>query len=121
MMIKRVPFAVGGLLASLAVGCVAVTDGTGAEVLGAGTDGLRCLDAGTRFYVPAANPGVKEQIKALKAAHQRHDAALIKALSETPHAVWLTGGTPKSVKKEVKKVMERAGDQHAVPVQIGRA
>jgi endoglucanase len=116
---KRVRSVVGGMmLASLAVGCVAVTDGTGAEALGEGADGIRCQDFGTRFYVPPANPGAKAQIKALKAAHEKQDAALIKALSETSHAVWLTGGTATSVKKDVKKVMERATDQHAVPILV---
>ena len=83
----------GAVLASLAVGCAAVTEGAGSETLAETSDGLGCDTSGTRFYVPPPNPGAKDQIKALKAAHQKGEAALIKQLIETPHAVWLTGGT----------------------------
>jgi endoglucanase len=104
-----------------ALGGPALTLGCGSQgtgPIGSSTEGLGCDVSGTRFYVPPPNPGAKDQIKALKAAHQKADAALIKEMVETPHAVWLTGGTPTSVKRDVKKVVERAHDEHAVPVLV---
>jgi len=111
------------MLAGVAVGCVAVTDGSDHATLGATSEAVHrgrpsCHDSDTRFYVPPPNPGAKDQIDALKHAHQRKDAALIKEMIETPQAVWFTGGTPNSVKKDVKKTMKRAADDHTVPVLV---
>src|SRR4051812_16685456 len=120
MMTKTtVSSALGCVLASLAVGCVGVTNDSGAETVAKSGDTLAgCHESGTRFYVPPANPAAKDQITALKRAHKKQDAALIQSLVDTSHAVWMTGGTPKSVKKDVKKVVERARDEHAVPVLV---
>ncbi len=117
-MIRRVSGVLCTVLTSLSVSCVAASDGTGREAIGESAESLGCHDSGTRFYVPPPNPGAKDQIKALKKAHEKQDAALIKELIETPFAAWLTGGTPKSVKKDVKKLVERARDQHSVPVLV---
>jgi endoglucanase len=101
-----------------AAGCAVQTDTSGGEPLGSSEEALRCDHAGTRFYVPPPNPDAKKQIRALKAAHKKKDAALIKELVETPQAVWFTGGTPRSIKRDVRKVVERARGQRAVPVLV---
>jgi endoglucanase len=86
------------------------------------SDGLHgrpsCQRQGTRFFVPAPNPGAKAQINALKAAHQKRDAALVEELIDTPQAVWFTSGTAASVKKDVKKVVKKAAGEHTVPVLV---
>ena len=111
--------AIGWVLAGLAVGCGGAPDNLGAETLAESDDSLAaCQTSGTRFYVPPPNPDAKDQIAALKKAKKKQDAALIQSLVDTSHAVWVTGGTPKSVKKDVKKIIERAGDDHSVPVLV---
>ena len=37
---------------------------------------------------------------------------------ETPQAVWLTSGTPKSVQQDVKNTVQRAADKGTVPVLV---
>ena len=48
----------------------------------------RTLSADTRFYVPPPSAGSSDQIKALKKAKKKSDAALIAAMEETPRGVW---------------------------------
>jgi len=101
-------------LCGWAAGCTVSTDTTGGETLGSSENAIHFEG----FYVPPANPGAKDQIKALKRAHHPEDAALIRTMTETPQAVWMTGGTPQSVKKGVKKVIERSIEQQATPVLV---
>jgi endoglucanase len=68
------------------------------------------------LFVPPPNDGAIAQIKALKKAHKRKEAAAISTMIETPQAVWFTKGTAKSVKKDVRKVMQKA--HHSVPVLV---
>jgi endoglucanase len=68
------------------------------------------------FYSPPANPDALSQIKSLKKAKRYKDAKLIEELVETPHAVWFTSGSPKEVKKTVKKTMQDA--HHELPVLV---
>lgn len=70
------------------------------------------------FYVPAPNVGAVTQIKALTAAHQRKDAALIAKLVGTPTAVWFTKGTPAEVKTGVSDTVKAAARQHRIPVLV---
>jgi endoglucanase len=37
---------------------------------------------------------------------------------ETPQAVWFTGGSPKSVKQDVRNIVQRAAAKHTVPVLV---
>lgn len=60
------------------------------------------LDPDTRFYVPKPNHDAIEQIADLTSSRDKADANLIKKMIQTPQAVWFTGGTPKSVKQDVK-------------------
>ena len=78
----------------------------------------RTLSRHTRFYVPKPNQGAVQQIADLKSSGHKADAKLIKAMIDTPQAVWFTSGTPKSVKKDVQKLIDRADDQDAVPVLV---
>lgn len=73
---------------------------------------------GTRFFVPKPNEGALAQIASLNATHKRADAHLIKEMIETPQAVWLTGGAPKSVRDDVKGIVHAAEHQNAVPVLV---
>lgn len=72
----------------------------------------------TRFYVPKPDQGAVTQIFALSASHKRADARLITDMIETPQAVWFTGGTPKSVRDDVRETVLRADAQNATPVLV---
>jgi endoglucanase len=70
----------------------------------------------TRFYVPAPDQGAVQQINGLLRKHDLKDAALLEKMLDKGHAVWLTGGTPAEVKKQVRKTMWQARWQRAEPV-----
>ena len=76
------------------------------------------LPGRTHFYVPPAPDGAKEQIDRLRDADRDRAAALVKAMAKTPQAVWFTSGTPKEVRKAVRKVSDRAADKKAVPTLV---
>ena len=76
------------------------------------------LDPGTRFYVPKPNHGAIEQIADLTSSGSKADAALIKEMIQTPHAVWFTQGTPKTVMQDVGNTVLRAADKGTVPVLV---
>ena len=76
------------------------------------------LDSGTTFYVPKPNHGALEQIADLTSSGQKAEANLIKEMVETPHAIWFTGGTPKTVMQDVRNTVLRAADKGALPVLV---
>jgi endoglucanase len=94
-------------LASLALGLLPMLAGAGA-----------CNSKGARFYVPAPDKGAVQQIHSLIKQHQFQSAALIDKMTDKSHAVWLSGGTPADVQKQVRKTMHLARWQHAVPVLV---
>lgn len=76
------------------------------------------LDPDTQFYVIKPNHGAIEQIADLTSSGNREDARLIKKMIETPQALWLTQGTPKSVLQDVRNAVHRAADKGQVPVLV---
>jgi len=75
-------------------------------------------DPGIKFYVPKPNPGAIEQIFDLLRSHQWADAKLIGKMIGTPQAVWFTGGTPDSVKRDVRNIVRSAALFRTVPVLV---
>jgi endoglucanase len=76
------------------------------------------LDPGTQFYVPKPNHGALEQIADLTSSGNKADARLIKTMIQTPHAIWFTQGTPKTVLQDVRNTVQRATDKGTVPVLV---
>ena len=76
------------------------------------------LDSSTKFYVPKPNHGALEQIADLTSSGQKSDANLIKKMIETSHAIWFTGGTPKTVMQDVRNTVLRAADKGTVPILV---
>jgi endoglucanase len=72
----------------------------------------------TRFFVPAPDPGARQQIRQLLQQHDRVDAQLLLEMVTTPQAVWFTGGTPAQVQDGVRDTMREARDEEAVPVLV---
>ncbi len=76
------------------------------------------LTTSTRLYVPAPQKGVLPQITSLLKAHDGKDAYLIGKMVTTPQAVWITGGTPAEVQKNVSKTVRLANSLGTVPVLV---
>ena len=76
------------------------------------------LDPSTQFYVPKPNHGAIEQFADLTSSGDKADANLIIKMIETPQAVLLTTGRPKSVKQDVRNTVERAAAKGTVPVLV---
>jgi endoglucanase len=68
--------------------------------------------------VPPAQKGAKEQIAELTAQGDKAAAAQIRAITDTPQAVWFEAGTPKSVKQDVRLTVNRAAAKRSVPVLV---
>lgn len=70
------------------------------------------------LYVPPPQRGARQQIAALAAQGDRDAAALIRAITKTPQAVWFEGGTPRSVKQDVRLTVARAAARRTIPVLV---
>jgi endoglucanase len=73
---------------------------------------------GDELYVPPAQAGARRQIARLLAHGDREEAALIRAITDTPQAVWFEGGTPRSVKRDVRSTVNRAAARRSIPVLV---
>ena len=73
---------------------------------------------GEDLYVPPPNHGAKQQIAQLTAQGDKGAADLIRAMTDTPQAVWFEGGTPKSVQQDVRLTVTRAVAKRSVPVLV---
>jgi endoglucanase len=73
---------------------------------------------GEDLYVPAPQRGAKRQIAELTSQGEKGAADLIRAITDTPQGVWFEGGTPKSVRKDVRLTVTRAAAKGSVPVLV---
>lgn len=73
---------------------------------------------GSRFYTPRPDHGAIEQIAWLTAHGQRTLADGLRAMIETPQAVWYTGGSGQSLTQSVKAQVQRAAGKRKVPVLV---
>jgi endoglucanase len=74
--------------------------------------------AGDDLYVPPPQRGAKQQIAELTAQGDKSAADLIRAITKTPQAVWFEGGTPGSVKQDVRLTVTRAAARRSIPVLV---
>ncbi|MBT2399474.1 glycoside hydrolase family 6 protein [Streptomyces sp. ISL-100] len=72
----------------------------------------------TSLYAPAANPAAYHQADELERAEQRREAAGLRAMARTPHAVWLAGRTPDEVRNETRGVVRDAARRKATPTLV---
>jgi endoglucanase len=70
------------------------------------------------LYVPPPNHGATQQIAQLTAAGDKEAAGRIRAMIDTPQAVWFTRGTPTSVRQDVHVTVTRAKAKGTVPVLV---
>jgi endoglucanase len=74
--------------------------------------------AGDELYVPPPQKGAKQQIAELTSQGDHEAAAQIRAITDTPQAVWFEGGTPKSVEQDVRSTVTLAAAKKSVPVLV---
>ena len=72
----------------------------------------------THFYSPPPNPAAQQQIAKLTSAGDTLNAARLAALAATPHAVWITGGTPNDARVAALKTVNRAAGKNETPVIV---
>jgi endoglucanase len=73
---------------------------------------------GEDLYVPPPDHGAKRQIAELTSQGNKEAADLIRAMIDTPQAVWFTAGTPESVQQDVRLTVTRAVAKRSVPVLV---
>jgi endoglucanase len=72
----------------------------------------------TQFFVPPPNKGALAQISGLLAQQDKAGATRLRAMIETPHAVWFTSGTSAEVERDARTTVNRARGQHALAVLV---
>ena len=73
---------------------------------------------GTRFFVPAPNPGAVKQIAKLTSQGRKADAARIQSVTNAATGVWVTTSTPEQAEQQVSLVTQQAADQQTLPLLV---
>ena len=76
------------------------------------------LPADTQFFVPRASALARGHINALHNSGQRADARLLRAMTQTPQAVWFTEPRPTRVQEAVRRTVRLANGQGTMPVLV---
>ena len=105
-------------LAALALTAAAISGTPGVAYASTSSATGHSLTAGTRLFVPPPADGSVAQIAQLAKSGDLKDAALLTAMEVTPSAVWLTGGTPAQVSKQIHTTLLEASLEHAEPVFV---
>lgn len=111
-LVRRRRQALPPLLASLLI-VGAFACGTGGTTSASAATGNPL--AGWRLYLPPHSPA------AASAAADPAHARLFNKIARTPHAVWLTGGSPSSTRTAVARVVAAAASLHQLPVLVAYA
>jgi len=70
----------------------------------------------TTFYTPGPGAAAQQQIAQLTSSGDKADARLVRELVSTPHAVWITGGSPNDARVAAQKTVNRAAGKNELPV-----
>lgn len=109
--LRRSASAVAAL--ALGAGLAAIAPGTAS----AASTG-HALSPAARFFVPPPADGSVQQMAQLAGRGDLKDAALLAEMEAVPSAVWLTGGTPAQVAKQVRTTLAEAAVERAEPVFV---
>ena len=118
---RRPPLARALVALALAAAAITATPALAAAdtaTSAATVSGGHTLPADTRFFTPPPASGSVQQIADLAKQGDLSDAALLAKMEATPQAVWLTGGTPAQVGRQVRTTMAEAALEHSVPVLV---
>ncbi|WP_037648894.1 glycoside hydrolase family 6 protein [Streptomyces flavidovirens] len=72
----------------------------------------------TGLYAPEANPAAYRQADELESAKRPREAAGLRAMARTPHAVWLAGRTPDEVRNETRGIVRDAARLKTTPTLV---
>ncbi|HEX7949086.1 MAG TPA: glycoside hydrolase family 6 protein [Candidatus Limnocylindrales bacterium] len=106
---RVVPRTSGPPAASPDAAATAALDGTLAT-------GLPLMTPPPALYVPHPDPEAIAQLDELRRAGRSTDAGLLRAMLDTPSAVWFQGGSPAEVERDVRELLARTGE--TVPVLV---
>jgi endoglucanase len=76
------------------------------------------FDPNTQFYVPKPNHDAVEQIAELTSQGRKAEANQIRAIINTPTAVWVESGSPKKAEQQVRQVTRQAAGKQTIPVLV---
>jgi endoglucanase len=76
------------------------------------------IDERTTFYTPRPDHGAVEQIARLTSEGDKDLANNIRAMVDTPQAVWVTGGSGHQLTQSISTVVQRAAGKKTVPVLV---
>ncbi len=76
------------------------------------------LPPDTQFFVPRASALARGHINALHNSGNRADARLLRAMTQTPQAVWFTEPRPTRVQEAVRRTVRQANGQGTIPVLV---
>lgn len=117
----RRPLAAVAALA-LGVGLAVLAPGAASAASAAGTASTtgtgHVIGSDTRFFVPPPADGSVQQIAQLAKRGDLKDAKLLAEMEAVPSAVWLTGGTPAQVAKQVRTTLAEAALERTEPVFV---
>ncbi|MFE9393967.1 glycoside hydrolase family 6 protein [Streptomyces flavidovirens] len=74
--------------------------------------------AAAGLYAPEANPEAYRQADELESAKRPREAAGLRAMARTPHAVWLAGHTPDEVRNETRGIVRDAARRRTTPTLV---
>jgi endoglucanase len=72
----------------------------------------------TRLYVPKPNHDAVRQVAELTSQGRKAEAALIRAVINTPTAVWVESGSPREAEQQVRQITRQAAGKKATPVFV---
>ena len=106
----------------LSAALAALVLGAGLAVLAPGTASAattgHTISPDTRFFVPPPADGSVQQIAEAVKGGDLKDAKLLAEMEAVPSAVWLTGGTPAQVAKQVRTTLVEAALERTEPVFV---
>lgn len=81
-------------------------------------EGGRNRDSNTQFYVPKPNQDALRQIAQLTSQGRKAEADQIRAMINTPTAVWVESGSPKAAEQQVRQITHQAAGKKTIPVFV---
>lgn len=97
---------------------LAADSATVSSVSSLATSSEHLLPSGARLFTPPPQPGALRQIGRLLLAGDVRQAILLGEMVSTPQAVWLTGGSPRQVERQVRETLAEAQATRTVPVFV---
>lgn len=106
------------LVVSTLLMALTIPAASGRAWAGSATNDAQSLDARAEFYVPKPNHDAVRQIADLTSEGRTAEAEKIRAMINTPTAVWAESGSPKEAEQQVRQITHQAAGKNTVPVFV---